>query len=63
VDNPSEPIVTITERGFGHVDAEAAALIAALDDQASLPAIQRLRTAAPELLRPQAASAAKETDQ
>jgi SAM-dependent methyltransferase len=50
--------VTITERaplgGFSHVDAdrEAAALIAALDEQASLPAIQRLRAAAAELLRP-----------
>jgi len=50
--------VTIVERaalgGFSHVDAdpEAAALIAALDEQASLPAIQRLRATAAELLRP-----------
>jgi ubiquinone/menaquinone biosynthesis C-methylase UbiE len=41
-------------RGFSHVDAdpEAAALIAALDEQASLPAIQRLRATAVEILRP-----------
>ena len=40
--------------GFSHVDADpgAAALIAPLDEQASLPAIQRLRAAAVELLRP-----------
>jgi precorrin-6B methylase 2 len=50
--------VTISDRavsgGFRHVDADpgAAALIAALDDQAALPAIQRLRAAAMELLRP-----------
>ena len=50
--------MTITGRavtgGFSHVDADpgAAALIAALDEQASLPAIQRLRAAAAELLRP-----------
>jgi len=50
--------VTITDRavtgGFSHVDADpgAAALIAALDEQASLPAIQRLRATAVELLRP-----------
>jgi len=50
--------VTIAERarlaGFSHVDAdpEADALIAALDEQASMPAIQRLRAAAAELLRP-----------
>jgi len=47
--------VTIAERlgSFSHVDAlpEAAALIAALDEQASLPAIQRLRASAAELLR------------
>ena len=58
VDHPGDPTVTIAERvalgGFSHVDAdpEAAALIAALDEQASLPAIQRLRAAAAELLRP-----------
>jgi ubiquinone/menaquinone biosynthesis C-methylase UbiE len=50
--------MTLAERtslgGFSQVDAapEAAALIAALDDQASLPAIQRLRAAAAALLRP-----------
>ena len=50
--------MTIVERapfgGFSHVDAdpEAAALIAALDEQASLPGIQRLRAAAAELLQP-----------
>ena len=50
--------MTITERaplgGFSHVDAdpEGAALIAALDEQASLPAIQRLRATAAEMLRP-----------
>ena len=50
--------MTIAERAalgsFSHVDAdpEAAALIAALDEQASLPAIQRLRATAAELLRP-----------
>lgn len=40
---------------FSYVDAdsETATLIAALDEQASLPAIQRLRAAAAELLRPQ----------
>ena len=39
---------------FSHVDAdpEAAALIAALDEQASLPAIKRLRATAADLLRP-----------
>ena len=51
--------MTIAERtslgSFSHVDAtpQAAALIAALDEQASLPAIQRLRAVATELLRPQ----------
>lgn len=50
--------MTIAERAalgsFSHVDADphAAALIAALDEQASLPAIQRLRATATELLRP-----------
>jgi len=50
--------VTIAERAalgsFNRVDAtqEAAALIAALDEQASLPAIQRLRATTAELLRP-----------
>ena len=50
--------MTIAERavlgGFSHVDADpgAAALIAALDEQASLPAIQRLRASAAEILRP-----------
>jgi SAM-dependent methyltransferase len=50
--------VTIVEGatlgGFSHVDAdpETAALIGALDEQASLPAIQRLRATAAELLRP-----------
>lgn len=50
--------MTIAERAalgsFSHVDAhpEADALIAALDEQASLPAIQRLRATAAELLRP-----------
>lgn len=40
--------------GFSHVDAdpEAAELIAALDEEASLPAIQRLRATAAEILRP-----------
>jgi SAM-dependent methyltransferase len=40
---------------FSHVDAlnEAAVLIAALDEQASLPAIQRLRACTADLLRPQ----------
>ena len=58
LDHPGDPAVTIAERaalgGFSHVDAdpEAAALIAALDEQASLPAIQRLRATAAELLRP-----------
>ena len=50
--------MTVAERavvgGFSHVDADpgAAALIAALDEQASLPAIQRLRADATEILRP-----------
>lgn len=50
--------MTIAERAglgtFSHVDAaqEAAALIAALDEQASLPAIQRMRATTAELLRP-----------
>ena len=50
--------MTIAQRAplgsFSHVDAdpEAAALIAALDEQASLPAIQRLRATGAELLRP-----------
>lgn len=50
--------MTITERaalgGFSHVDADPGAdtLIAALDEQASLPAIQRLRASATEILRP-----------
>lgn len=50
--------MTIAERGalgtFSHVDAdpEAVALIAALDEQASLPAIRRLRATAADLLRP-----------
>lgn len=50
--------MTIAERtslgGFSQVDAvpEAAALIGALDDQAALPAIQRLRAAGTELLGP-----------
>jgi SAM-dependent methyltransferase len=50
--------VTIAERAalgsFSHVDAlpEADALIAALDEQASLPAIQRLRATTAQLLRP-----------
>ncbi|MGH9274867.1 MAG: hypothetical protein ACRDZU_09495, partial [Acidimicrobiales bacterium] len=50
--------MTIAERAglesFSHVDAlpEADALIAALDEQASLPAIQRLRATTAELLRP-----------
>jgi len=50
--------VTIAEGAalgsFSHVDADpgAAALIAALDEQASLPAIRRLRATAAELLRP-----------
>ena len=50
--------MTIAERatsgGFGHVDADpmAVGLIAALDEQASLPAIQRLRGSAAEILRP-----------
>ncbi len=58
MDNFGDPAVTIAERaplgGFSHVDAdpEATALIAALDEQASLPAIQRLRAAAAEMLRP-----------
>ena len=49
--------MTIAERtslnGFSQVDAtpENEALIAALDEQASLPAIQRLRAGAAELLR------------
>lgn len=39
---------------FSDVDAtqQASALIAALDEQASLPAVQRVRTTAAELLRP-----------
>jgi len=50
--------VTIAERAalgsFSHVDAlpEADALIAALDEQSSLPAIKRLRATTAELLRP-----------
>ena len=42
-------------RSFSQVDTdpEVAALIAALDEQSSLPAIQRLRSTAAELLRPQ----------
>jgi ubiquinone/menaquinone biosynthesis C-methylase UbiE/uncharacterized protein YciI len=58
MDHRGHPPVTIAERAalgsFRHVDAEphAAALIAALDEQASLPAIQRLRATAAELLRP-----------
>ena len=58
MDRTSDPTLTIAERtflgGFSHVDAvpEAAALIAALDEQASLPAIQWLRTVAAEMLRP-----------
>jgi len=58
VDHRDNPAVTIVQHapigGFRHVDAdpEAGALIAALDEQASLPAIQRLRATAAELLRP-----------
>jgi predicted methyltransferase len=50
--------VTIVERAalgsFSHVDAavEAAELIAALDEQAALPAIRRLRATTAELVRP-----------
>lgn len=52
MDHPGHPPVTIAERAalrrFSHVDADphAAALIAALDERASLPAIQRLRATA-----------------
>jgi SAM-dependent methyltransferase len=48
----SAPSATL--RGFGAVDAEAAAdeLVLALDEVASLPAVQRLRAAATELLAP-----------
>jgi ubiquinone/menaquinone biosynthesis C-methylase UbiE len=58
VDHRSDPAVTIAELaplgGFSHVDAdrEATALIAALDEQASMPAIRRLRAAATEMLQP-----------
>ncbi len=46
--------MTTTDTGFGAVDAhpDGASLVAALDIQASLPAIKRLRTSAVELLAP-----------
>jgi hypothetical protein len=65
MDHQGNPPVTIAERAglgsFSHVDSDphVAALIAALDEQASLPAIQRLRATATELLRPRLGDVAR----